>query len=63
MDTKLSQVGSYVVVKVADRSAVYSGLVLDRPDGAVAGLSTIALTSPDVAGRAPRAVADPAVAR
>ncbi len=53
----------YVVVRVPDGSAVVGGVVLTEPDGNVAGLTTIPLTSPDVASRAPRTQLDPAVGR
>jgi hypothetical protein len=52
---------SYVVVSVPNGSAVIGGIVLTQPDGDVAGLATLPLTSPDVAGRAPRSVSDPSV--
>lgn len=54
---------SYVVVHVPDGSSVVGGVVLTRGEGAVAGLSTIPLTSPDVASRAPRVEMDPAAGR
>jgi hypothetical protein len=54
---------SYVVVDVADGSAVVGSVTLTSPEGDIAGLATIPLTSPDVAGRAPRVEQDPAVAR
>ena len=37
--------------------------MLTQPDGDVAGLATIPLTSPDVASRAPRTELDPGVGR
>ena len=54
---------SYLVVTVPDGSGVVGSVTLTVPEGDVAGLSTIPLTSPDVASRAPRVEQDPAVAR
>jgi hypothetical protein len=54
---------SYVVVHVADGSDVVGGVVLTREEGAVAGLGTLPLVSPDVAGRAPSVHLDPAAGR
>jgi hypothetical protein len=54
---------SYVVVRVPDGSSVVGGVALTRPEGDVAGLATIPLTSPDVASRAPRTQLDPSVGR
>jgi hypothetical protein len=54
---------SYVVVRVPDASSVVGGVVLAEPEGNVAGLATIPLTSPDVASRAPRTQLDPSVGR
>lgn len=54
---------SYLVVRVPDGSAVHGGVVLTQPDGDVAGLATIALTSPDIASRAPEASSNPSVGR
>jgi Family of unknown function (DUF5719) len=54
---------SYVVLRVPDGSAVVGGVVLSQPEGDVAGLATIPLTSPDVASRAPQTEVDPAVGR
>ncbi|WP_375423891.1 DUF5719 family protein [uncultured Friedmanniella sp.] len=54
---------SYVVVTVPGDSAVVGSVTLSQPDGDVAGLTTVPLTSPDVASRAPRVRQDPAVAR
>lgn len=59
----ISQAPSYLVVSVPAGSAVVGGVTLTQPDGKVAGLATLPLTSPDVAGRAPRVLADPAVGR
>jgi hypothetical protein len=53
----------YVVVRSPEGSAVYGGVRLEQPEGDVAGLSTIPLTSPDVASRAPEPVSDPGVGR
>ena len=54
---------SYVVVRVPDESVVVGGVVLTQPEGEVAGLATLPLTSPDVASRAPRTEVDPGVGR
>jgi hypothetical protein len=54
---------SYVVVRVPAGSAVVGGVVLTQPDGDIAGLATIPLTSPDLASRAPSTRPDPAVGR
>jgi Family of unknown function (DUF5719) len=54
---------SYVVVRVPQGSGIYGGVRLAQPEGDVAGLATIPLTSPDVAGRAPVPVPDPDVGR
>jgi hypothetical protein len=54
---------SYLVVRVPDGSSVVGGVVLVQPEGNMAGLATIPLTSPDVASRAPRTELDPSVGR
>ncbi|MFL6027655.1 MAG: DUF5719 family protein [Friedmanniella sp.] len=54
---------SYVVVTVPDGSSVVGSVTLTAPEGDVAALATVPLTSPDVASRAPRVEQDPAVAR
>jgi hypothetical protein len=54
---------SYVVVRVPDGSSIVGGVVLTQPEGKVASLATVPLTSPDVASRAPRTQLDPAVGR
>lgn len=54
---------SYIVVDVPDGSAVVGSVTLSQPEGDVAGLATLPLTSPDVASRAPSVEQDPAVAR
>jgi hypothetical protein len=54
---------AYLVAKVPSGSSVHGGVVYSEPDGAVAGLASISLTSPDVASRAPVVVLDPAVGR
>jgi hypothetical protein len=54
---------SYVVVRVPPGSGIYGGIRLEQPEGDVAGLATIPLTSPDVASRAPVPVPNPAVGR
>jgi hypothetical protein len=54
---------SYVVVRVPAGSGVYGGVRLVQSEGDVAGVTTIPLTSPDVASRAPAVVPDSAVGR
>jgi hypothetical protein len=54
---------TYLVLQVPDGSSVVGGLVLTQPEGDVAGLATLPLTSPDLASRAPRTVLDPSVGR
>jgi Family of unknown function (DUF5719) len=54
---------SYVVVRVPAGSGIYGGVRLAQPEGDIAGLSTIPLTSPDVASRAPAVAPDPGVGR
>lgn len=54
---------SYLVVRVPGGSSVVGAIVLSQPDGDVAGLTTIPLTSPDVASRAPLTVPDPSAGR
>lgn len=54
---------SFLVVRVLDGSAVHGGVVFSQPDGAIAGLASVSLTSPDVASRAPDVVIDPSVGR
>lgn len=54
---------AYLVVRVTDGADVHGGVVYSQPDGVVAGLATVSLTSPDVASRAPVVVNDPAVGR
>ena len=54
---------SYVVVRVPDASSVVGHVVLTQPEGDIAGLATIPLTSPDVASRAPQTQLDPSVGR
>ena len=54
---------AYVVVKVLDGSDVRGGVVYTQPEGDVAGLAGVPLTSPDIAGRAPAVVFDPSVGR
>lgn len=54
---------SYVVVTVPDGSAVVGGVVFTQPEGDVAGLATLPLTSPDLASRAPTTQWDPAAGR
>ncbi|MBA3527813.1 MAG: hypothetical protein H0T91_00565, partial [Propionibacteriaceae bacterium] len=53
----------FLVVRVLDGSAVHGGVVFSQPDGAIAGLASLPLTSPDVASRAPDVVMDPTVGR
>ena len=54
---------SYVVVSVHAGSGIYGGVVLAQPEGSVAGLATLPLTSPDLASRVPEVVADTSVGR
>jgi hypothetical protein len=54
---------AYLVVRVPQGSAVHGGVVYTQPEGEVAGLATVSLTSPDVASRAPDVVVDPTVGR
>ncbi len=54
---------SYLVLRVPDGSSVVGGLVMVQPEGTVAGLTTLPLTSPDLASRAPKTVLDPGVGR
>ena len=54
---------SYVVVSGAGRLVGHRRRGLIEPEGDVAGLATLPLTSPDIAGRAPDSVSDPAVGR
>lgn len=54
---------SYVVVDVPGSSGVVGSVTLTQPEGDVAGLATVPLTSPDVAARAPVVVQDPSVGR
>lgn len=54
---------SYVVVHAPAGASIVAGMILTQGEGPVAGLSTLPLLSPDVAGRAPREVADPTVGR
>jgi hypothetical protein len=58
-----SPAASYVVVRVPNGSSIYGGIRLVQPEGDVAGLTTIPLTSPDVVSRAPVPVPNPAVGR
>jgi len=53
----------YVVVRVPQGSGIYGGVRLAQPEGDIAGLTIIQLTSPDLASRAPAAVPDPGVGR
>ncbi len=54
---------AYLVVRVTDGADVHGGVVYSQPDGDVAGLATVSLSSPDVASRAPIVVNDPRVGR
>ncbi len=54
---------SYVVVRVPPGSGVYGGVRLAQPEGDIAGLSIIPLTSPDLASRAPAIVPDAGAGR
>ncbi|HYP45164.1 MAG TPA: DUF5719 family protein [Propionibacteriaceae bacterium] len=61
---RINQVSpAYLEVTVPDGSAVRGSVVFDQPEGGVAGLSTVELTSPDVAQRAQSASPDPSVGR
>jgi len=54
-----SATSSYVVVTVPDGSSVAGGVDLVEPDGAVAGLASIPLVSPDTSGPPPVVQQDP----
>ena len=54
-----SPTSSYVVVTVPDGSSVTGGVDLVEPDGAVAGLASIPLVSPDTSGPPPVVQQDP----
>ncbi|CAA9401391.1 MAG: hypothetical protein AVDCRST_MAG75-2172 [uncultured Propionibacteriaceae bacterium] len=54
---------SYLVVRAPGNIGVYGGVVLSQPEGASAGLTTMVVSSPDVASRAPRVRHDPTVGR
>lgn len=54
---------AYLVVTVPDGLTVHGGVVFAQPEGSVAGLASVSLTSPDVGSRAPYAVPDPTVGR
>lgn len=54
---------AYLVAKVPDGSDIHGGVIYTQPDGDVAGLAVVSLTSPDVASRAPTVVLDPSVGR
>lgn len=54
---------AYLVAEVPDGSDIHGGVIYTQPDGDVAGLSQVSLTSPDVASRAPHVVVDPSVGR
>lgn len=54
---------SYLVVTVPPGSAVVGGVTFSQPDGPVAGLATLPLTSPDVTAGAPEVRLDPAAGR
>jgi Family of unknown function (DUF5719) len=49
---------SYVVVRVSPGSGIYGGVRLAQPEGDIAGLTIIQLTSPDLASRAPTVIQD-----
>lgn len=54
---------SYLVVSTPEGSKVHGGIVWSQPDGGVAGLATVKISSPDVAARAPHVDLDPAAGR
>lgn len=54
---------SYLVVTTPDGSTVHGGIVWSQPDGDVAGLATVGISSPDVAARAPHVELDPSAGR
>jgi hypothetical protein len=54
---------AYLVLTVPDGSTVHGAVGYAQPEGRVAGLASVSVTSPDVAGRAPNAVPDPTVGR
>lgn len=54
---------AYLEVRAPPGSAVHGAVAYGQPEGAVAGLATVPLTSPDVGIRAPLAVPDPTVGR
>lgn len=54
---------AYLVAHAPEDSEVHGGIVITQRSGAVAGLTGLALNSPDVASRAPDAVPDPATTR
>jgi hypothetical protein len=53
---------SYLLVRAPNATGVYGAMVLSQPDNEIAGLATLAVTSPDVASRAPQVERDPTVA-
>jgi hypothetical protein len=54
---------SYVVVDVPDGAQVFGAVDFAQPEGAVAGLTSLSLISPDMAARSRETVPDPAVGR
>ena len=54
---------AYLVLTVPAGSTVHGAVGYTQPEGPVAGLAGVSLTSPDVASRAPNAVPDPTVGR
>ena len=54
---------AYVVVSVPAGATVMGGVTFLASSGGIAGVATLPITSPDVAGRAPQVSFDPSVAR
>ena len=54
---------AFLVARTPEGSEVHGGVVITQRSGDVAGLTGLALTSPDVAARAPDATRDPATTR
>lgn len=52
---------SYLVVRTPAGSAVYGSVTYSWPEGNVAGLASVPITSPDLSGRAPEINSDPAL--
>ena len=54
---------AYLVVSVPAGATVMGGVTFLATSGGIAGVATLPITSPDVAGRAPEVTFDPSVAR